>query len=149
MRRRDFLGLALVLPCAAATAGEALRGVTVAKTPSCGCCTAWVEHMRAAGFEVAVQDVSRHRLDRLKRRIGLARKHASCHTAAVEGYVIEGHVPAGDVQRLLDERPAALGLAVPGMPVGSPGMEMGDRREPFDTLLVGADGSARIFERHR
>lgn len=123
--------------------------ITVAKSPSCGCCGAWVDHMRAAGFEVSVQNVSQSRLAREKQRIGLRPEQASCHTASIGGYFVEGHVPAQDVKRLLAERPTAQGLAVPGMPAGSPGMDMGPRREIFDTILIGAEGSARIFSRHR
>jgi hypothetical protein len=123
--------------------------LTVAKTPACGCCGAWVDHMRAEGFAAEVRDVDQGTLTTIKRRLGIGPAHASCHTATVGGYVIEGHVPAEDVRRLLAEQPDAVGLAVPGMPIGSPGMEMGDEREPYDTLLVRRDGSAEVFARHR
>ena len=149
MRRRDFLCLALALPGAAAAAGAEAPLVTVTKSPTCGCCADWVAHMREAGFEVEVEDVSQGTLYRLKARLGLTPELASCHTATVGGYVVEGHVPAEDVRRLLAERPEARGLAVPGMPVGSPGMEIGDRRDPYDTLLIGRDGGTSIFARHR
>ena len=149
MRRRHFLALALALPGTAAAAGSDGPLVTVTKSPSCGCCADWVEHMRAAGFEVEVEDVSQGALYRLKARLGLTPELASCHTATVGGYVIEGHVPAADVRRLLAERPEARGLAVPGMPVGSPGMEIGDRRDPYDTLLIGQQGETTVFARHR
>jgi hypothetical protein len=149
MHRRIFIAGALAMPLVVSIARAAGQPrVAVAKSPTCGCCGAWVDHMRAAGFEVEARDVSDEDLAALKRRLGLAPEHASCHTAEVDGYVVEGHVPAEDVRRLLAERPDALGLAVPGMPVGSPGMEMGNTREPYDTLLIGANGEARVFARH-
>jgi len=148
MQRRTFLIAAAALVAGAAGANPPPT-LTVARSPACGCCGAWIEHMRAAGFEVEVHELAPDALADLKRRVGLRPEHASCHTATVQGYVVEGHVPAADVERLLAERPQGLGLAVPGMPVGSPGMEMGDRREPFDTLLIGVDGRARVFARHR
>ena len=123
--------------------------VEVAKSPTCGCCTAWIEHMRAAGFTVNVTDVEYDALQQVKTRLGIGPDHASCHTARVDGYVIEGHVPAEDVRRLLAERPDAVGLAVPGMPVGSPGMEMGNERDPYDTILVRRDGTGEVFQSHR
>jgi hypothetical protein len=149
MQRRTFVVAGLAAPLLARTVFAAgLPRVSVAKSPSCGCCGAWVDHMRAAGFEVEVRDVSDEALAALKRRLGLAPEHASCHTAELDGYVVEGHVPAEDVKRLLAERPGARGLAVPGMPIGSPGMEMGDTREPYDTLMIGTNGEARVFARH-
>jgi hypothetical protein len=121
----------------------------VAKSPTCGCCGAWVAHMREAGFRVAVRDVSDAELQTIKLGFGVRPEYASCHTARVGGYVIEGHVPAADVRRLLAERPGARGLAVPGMPLGSPGMESGDGTvEPYATLLLLRDGGAEVFARH-
>jgi hypothetical protein len=121
----------------------------VAKSPTCGCCGAWVAHMRKAGFRVAVRDVSDAELQTIKLGFGVRPEYASCHTARVGGYVIEGHVPAADVRRLLAERPGARGLAVPGMPLGSPGMESGDGAvEPYATLLLLRDGGAEVFARH-
>ena len=149
MQRRTFIAAALTAPFLGRAALAAdLPSVAVAKSPSCGCCGAWVEHMRAAGFEVEVQDVTNETLSAMKRRVGLAPDQTSCHTAEVDGYFVEGHVPAEDVKRLLAERPAARGLAVPGMPVGSPGMEMGNVRDPYETLLIGMDGKASVFARH-
>lgn len=150
MNRRGFLSLALIAPFVPALArGEAAPLVSVVKSPTCGCCGAWVEHMQAAGFRTEVHDVGSDQLDAFKREAGVAPEHASCHTAIVDGYFVEGHVPAEDVKRLLAERPEARGLAVPGMPAGSPGMEMGDVRDPYDTLLVRRDGAAEVFARHR
>ena len=115
------------------------------KSPSCGCCTAWAEHMRDNGFEVKVHETQN--LQTIKEKAGLKPGMGSCHTAFIDGYAIEGHVPAEDVKRLLEERPDAHGLTVPGMPVGSPGMEMGDRRDAYDVLLYG-DAGVRVFATH-
>lgn len=121
--------------------------MTVHKTPTCGCCTVWVEHVREAGFEVDVVDVDD--LGPVKQRLGVPYAKGSCHTAEVGGYLVEGHVPASDIARLLAEAPAARGLVLPGMPLGSPGMEMPDgRRDAFTVELVDADGSAQPFQHH-
>ena len=122
--------------------------VHVTKTATCGCCAAWVEHIDEAGFDVVVRDVSNEALAAFKHRVGIDAHHRSCHTALVEDYVIEGHVDAREIARLLDERPDALGLAVPGMPLGSPGMDFGTRRQPYETLLLVRDGHERVFARH-
>ena len=119
--------------------------MTVWKTPWCGCCEAWVAHMRANGFAVTVNEAPD--LAPVKRMAGVPDALQTCHTALVEGYTIEGHVPADDVKRLLAERPDAGGLAVPGMPVGSPGMEQGGTTEPYDVILFGGDGRT-VFSRH-
>jgi hypothetical protein len=167
MNRRRFLAAAAALaassgagflPVRAEPAGDAPRRlverhgglplVRVSKSPLCGCCDAWVDHIRVAGFPVEIHDLPQAALDALKARLGIGPALASCHTAEVAGYVVEGHVPAPDVLRLLDEGPDAAGLAVPGMPIGSPGMETGDTREPFETLLLGADGAVTVFARH-
>lgn len=136
-------GVAAALPLAFREAGDELPRVTVWKSPSCGCCADWVQHMRSAGFAVTAHDVDD--LDRIKARNGIAPEVGSCHTAEVEGYVLEGHVPADSVKRLLAERPRAKGLAVPGMPQGSPGMETGIK-ENYEVLLLTDAGSA-VFER--
>jgi hypothetical protein len=153
MQRRRFLGLALsaaaLAPFAAPARASAGPRLIVAKSPTCGCCTAWAEHMQAAGFEVETRDVGQAALNDLKRRVGLSPGQTSCHTAVAEGYFVEGHVPAEDVTRMLAERPAILGLTVPDMPVGSPGMEMGDRRDPYDVLAVLPDGETRVFASYR
>ncbi len=119
--------------------------VIVYKSPTCGCCAKWVNHMRQAGFEVTVNDTSD--LDAVKQQYGVPYGMGSCHTAVVDGYVIEGHVPATDVKRFLLEKPDAAGLAVPGMPIGSPGMEQGDYRERYAVLLFGEKGT-KIFSKH-
>ena len=137
--RRSLIRLlaaaALVGPAAAAIAQE--TAVTVHKDPNCGCCTGWVQHLRESGFTVRVEETSD--LDAVRTRMGVPPDLAACHTAEVAGYVVEGHVPAAAVRRLLAERPNARGLAVPGMPVGSPGME-GGRPAPYTAVLFGTDG---------
>lgn len=119
--------------------------ITVYKTPSCGCCTKWVDHLAENGFEVTVQSLDD--LSPVKSRLGVPQELQSCHTAEIDGYVIEGHVPAGDIERLLEERPDATGIAVPGMPVGSPGMEYGARKDPYDVILFGGD-EQKVYASH-
>ena len=121
--------------------------VVVHKNEYCGCCNGWVEHMRKAGFEVEVRNVAN--MSPVKERVGVPPGKGSCHTAEVGGYFIEGHVPAVDVKRLLAEKPDAKGLAVPGMPVGSPGMEAPDgRTQPYTVELVAKDGSTSAYAEH-
>lgn len=120
--------------------------VEIWKDPNCGCCHDWITHMEANGFHFTVHDTGNNAV---RARLGLPQKLGSCHTALVGGYLIEGHVPAADVRALLQQKPKALGLAVPGMPVGSPGMDgpaYGNRRDPYDVLLVARDGSTRVFK---
>lgn len=146
MRRRHILlmvaaGAAVVgLPAVAATA---LPQVEVFKSPYCECCGAWVEHMKAAGFDVKVTLVNDTTAAR--KRLGMPDQFGSCHTAAVGGYVLEGHVPAVEVKRLLSAKPAAVGLAVPGMPPGSPGMEVGIRQDPYKVFLIDKSGHETVF----
>lgn len=139
------LGLALGLSyLAPAQAGDA---VTVYKSPSCGCCTAWVDHLEENGFEVDA--INTQQINQIKADAGVPQGLASCHTAFVGDYVIEGHVPASDIRRLLAEAPAARGLSVPGMPVGSPGMEMGNRQDPYTVMLFNEAGQIQPFAHHR
>ncbi|TVP47802.1 MAG: DUF411 domain-containing protein [Gemmatimonadales bacterium] len=113
-------------------------------SPSCGCCSLWVDHLEENGFDV--ETVHREDMADVKRNFGVADRLVSCHTGIVNGYVVEGHVPASDIRRLLAESPDNVrGLAVPGMPVGSPGMEVGDRVDPYDVVAFAADGSTRVF----
>ena len=138
---------------AVAGAGAQQRGrpavpLEVWKDPECGCCKDWVAHLEANGFSVKVNDGGNNAV---RSRLGIDPKYGSCHTAVVAGYALEGHVPAREIHRLLKEKPAALGLAVPGMPVGSPGMDApiyGDRRDPYDVLLLGRDGGAKVYQRY-
>ncbi len=125
------------------------RGTTVEvyKTPTCGCCTKWVEHLQAHGFTVRTTNLQD--LTEVKTRHHVPQRLQSCHTGIVNGYVLEGHVPATDVQQLLKERPAVAGLAVPGMPTGSPGMEVrGARVQPYDVIAFEKDGRTRVFASH-
>lgn len=144
-----------ILFAVAFTAAGAVRAtppvvVEVWKGPACGCCKDWVRHMEAHGFRVQTHDSGN---TDMRARMKIPLQLGSCHTAVVAGrYAIEGHVPGKDVIRLLKERPDAIGLSVPGMPVGSPGMdgpEYGRRRDPYDVLLVRADGSTRVFSSYR
>ena len=118
--------------------------MVVYKTPTCGCCKSWVEHAQAAGFQVEVHDTAD--VAPIKNEHGLPQHLASCHTAIVDGYVIEGHVPADVIRRLLAERPQVAGIAVPGMPAGSPGMEMGSRKDPYDIIAFARDGKVSVYE---
>lgn len=152
--RRDCLRGAAALLLAPATASWAAPAdsrplIDVWKDPNCGCCHSWVEHLERAGLRPRVHDTGN---EAARARLGLPARLGSCHTALVAGYVVEGHVPAQEILRLLKERPRALGLAVPGMPVGSPGMdgpEYRGRRDPYDVLLVNADSSTRVYQSYR
>lgn len=124
---------------------QAATQVEVFKNPSCGCCGKWVEYLQKQGFKVTTHPVSD--VAAVRAASGIPAKLSSCHTARIGGYSVEGHVPAADIQRLLKEKPKAIGLAVPAMPPGSPGMET-TTPAPFDTLLVMSDGSTRVFARH-
>ena len=132
------LGLAA---CAQANAAT----IAVIKDPDCGCCTQWVEYLRRSGFQVTVTDTPEQ--PQISAQMGVPDDLRGCHSATIDGYVIEGHVPAEDIRRLLSERPDARGIAVPGMPMGSPGMEQGGMREAYVTVLFG-DGAAKVFARH-
>lgn len=120
--------------------------MTVYHDPNCGCCGKWVEHMRANGFDV--ETVATRDMNSIKLDLGVPRDLPSCHTAVVGDYVIEGHVPADDVKRLLAEQPDTAGLSVPGMPLGSPGMEMGDRRMAYDVIRFDEDGNTAVFNHY-
>ena len=146
MRRRAILKLssaALLAMLAGAPPGAAAEPeMTVFKTPGCGCCEKWIEHLRAAGLEVKAKDVGN--LDALRARLGVPRKLAGCHTATIDGYLVEGHVPAAQVLRLLRDRPVLAGISVPGMPVGSPGME-GPGGAPYNVLSWTRDGNIEVM----
>lgn len=145
-----FLGvlvsMLLMAPAAPAQQPAPLPLMKVWKTPTCGCCGKWVQHMEAAGFRVEVTDVDD--VDPVKKANGLPLRLASCHTVLVGGYVVEGHVPAGDVRRLLREKPAILGLAAPGMPAGSPGMDV-PGSPAYDVLSVARDGTTSVYATHK
>jgi hypothetical protein len=155
--RRQFAlaGLAALALPAGALAQVQAQGqansvqVEVWKSPSCGCCKDWIAHMEKSGFRFTVHETGN---TAGRQRMRIPRALGSCHTAVIGRYAIEGHVPAKDVQRLLREKPEAVGLTVPGMPIGSPGMdgpEYGGRRDAYDVLLVAADGSTRVYSSYR
>ena len=157
MNRRQFLTHVCALLSLAPLAGQAQTQsparprLEVWKTASCGCCKDWLKHVQAAGFEVKAHDVSDDAKRQKRQQLGLPEAFGSCHTAVVDGYVVEGHVPAREIRRLLKERPQAVGLTVPGMPVGSPGMdgpEYGTRRDKFAVLLVQRDGRQSVYQNY-
>ncbi|HJT70841.1 MAG TPA: DUF411 domain-containing protein [Terriglobales bacterium] len=135
----------LILSATAALSQASAPLVTVFKTSTCGCCGKWVEHLKANGFDVKVQDVND--ATAYARQYHVPLNLESCHTALVNGYVIEGHVPAKEIKRLLAEHPKSLGLAVPGMPAGSPGME-GARSESYSVFLFDQNGAASVYARY-
>jgi hypothetical protein len=120
--------------------------VTIYKDPFCGCCSLWAKHLEANGFQVTIHEVEN--MDETKKTHGVPTSLKSCHTAIVDGYTIEGHVPAEEIKRLLKERPKAKGLAVPGMPLGSPGMEAGTTRQAYSVLLFDADGKSSVYRQY-
>ena len=130
---------------ASGSSGQALPVVEIYKSAECGCCKAWAEHLQKNGFKVILHDVDD--VPAARKKLGMPDQYGSCHTARAGQYLVEGHVPAADIKRLLRERPEAIGLAVPAMPPGSPGMES-DHPVPYDTLLVGKNGKAKVFARH-
>jgi hypothetical protein len=139
----------LMLPLLAAGAGQAQKAganIVVYKDPGCGCCEKWVDHLRAHGFTATVSEAD---MDAVKAKYKVPAAGRSCHTGIVDGYVIEGHVPAADIQRLLKERPAVVGIAVPGMPIGSPGMEIdGVKADAYKSVAWDKDGNAHVFAAH-
>ncbi|WP_040662304.1 DUF411 domain-containing protein [Nitrococcus mobilis] len=146
-RALHSLSLAVVLSSASTlAAADTKPEITVYKSPTCSCCIDWAKHMEASGF--SVKRIDTKRINTIKADAGLTPDLASCHTAFIDGYVIEGHVPADDVKRLLAESPDTLGLSVPGMPIGSPGMEMGDRHDYYQVLMFNDRGQSRVFAEH-
>lgn len=132
------MGLLLLAACSQPTAE-----ITVYKSPTCGCCTKWISHLEENGFKVNAID--KQDVTPIKQQYGVTRELSSCHTALIDGYIVEGHVPASDIKRLLKERPKVTGLSVPGMPIGSPGMEQGDRKDPYNVVTFNERGEASIF----
>ena len=130
---------------APATGQQSLPGVKVYKSPTCGCCSKWVDHLRENGFEVTTEDVAD--IAAVKSTHGVPPALGSCHTAVIGNYVVEGHVPADVVKRMLREKPAFAGIAVPGMPIGSPGMEVGDRRDPYSIVSFDRSGTHEVYEK--
>lgn len=146
MRRRRLLNLLAPLALLACAESAAAATLVVTRSAYCGCCKNWVEHMKKAGFAVEVHEVED--VTPTARRLGVPDKLRSCHSSQISGYAIEGHVPAADVKRLLATKPKATGLAVPGMVVGSPGMEQGGHKEPYQVLLFDKSGKTKVFASH-
>ncbi|TAM17993.1 MAG: DUF411 domain-containing protein [Candidimonas sp.] len=143
MKRRALLNSVAWLPLLHVLPAGAAVNIHVYKNRDCGCCAGWVDHLKAEGFSVTVTEVTD--TSETRKRLGMPERFGSCHTALVDGYVLEGHVPAAEVRKLLTSRPKAIGLAVPGMVAGSPGMEMGARRDPYKVLLVDRTGHDGVF----
>lgn len=151
LTRRALLAGAASLAAAAplVVRAEATLSIHVLKDPNCGCCTAWIDILEAAGFHVTTEARDAEALMRHKYEIGIPQEMVSCHTASIDGYIVEGHVPVADIRRLVAERPQALGLAVPGMPYGSPGMGPEEEREAYDVFLIRRDGGGtELFSRY-
>jgi hypothetical protein len=152
--RRLLVAVLFVMPLSASSFGaqqtrpapSALPRVVVHKDPNCGCCSLWIQHLERAGFAVTVSPDTD--LPAVRKKNGVASSLQSCHTALVGGYVVEGHVPADDVKRLLRERPKVVGIAAPGMPIGSPGMEQGSTKQPYDVLAFDSTGRTTVFSKH-
>jgi hypothetical protein len=138
----------VIIGTSPASATDTASSIEVWRSATCSCCGAWVKHLEANGFSVKVNAADAGALAELKREAGIGDKLASCHTAKFDGYVIEGHVPGTDIKRLIAERPEAVGLTVPGMPAGSPGMVQGADFEPYDVLLIKKDGTTEVFAKH-
>jgi len=142
-----FVASLLVLGLAQASwAAPASPVIDVYKSPTCGCCSKWIDHLKANGFTVRAhntENVAAHKL-----RLGVPAGYGACHTAEVDGYVVEGHVPAKEIKRMLTAKPRARGLVVPAMPAGSPGMETGGPQDPYEVFLVNRDGSTRTYARY-
>jgi hypothetical protein len=143
MNRRTLIHALAALPVLPALAARAATAVHVYKNASCDCCTGWVKHLSSAGFAVSVTTTDD--TIAIRKEVGIPDAFGACHTATVEGYAIEGHVPAAEIRRLLALKPQAIGLAVPSMPVGSPGMEYGDRKDPYKVLLIDRQGRDTVF----
>jgi len=126
----------------------ASTAITVYKTSSCGCCAMWVEHLKKNGFQVETKDVSASAVRDVSKAAGLKDEDTSCHTAKVGNYIVEGHVPPADIQRMLKEKPAIAGLSAPGMPQGSPGMEQGSK-EPYNVVAFTKDGKTTVYATHK
>lgn len=141
-------GLGLGAAAQQKPAAAPAQKVTVYKTSSCGCCRLWVDHLKANGFDVQSMDVSAEQVRSVSKAAGLKDDDVSCHTAKVGNYIVEGHVPADDIKRMLKEKPAIAGIAAPGMPQGSPGMEQG-RKEAYDVVAFTKDGKTTVYAKHK
>ncbi|OCL83678.1 DUF411 domain-containing protein [Arcobacter porcinus] len=123
------------------------KTMTVFKSPYCGCCTEWIDIMKKEGFNI--KTINTNDVNTIKQKAGLQAGQASCHTAFVDGYVVEGHVNYSAIKKMLEEKPDIIGLTVPGMPIGSPGMEQDNIKEPYDILFINKDGTTGVYESHK
>ncbi|MBE9562154.1 MAG: DUF411 domain-containing protein [Proteobacteria bacterium] len=146
MRIYNILIITLLLAISPYGHGVETQEITVYRSPNCGCCSGWIKHLQEQQFSVI--DIKTDDISKLKQKYGITAKLASCHTAIIGGYVIEGHVPAADIKRLLSEKPDIVGLAVPEMPVGTPGMEMGTRKDSFSVLTFDKNGKTTVFKHY-
>ena len=147
MKTSKFLATALLALAAMGVGAEPLPEVVMHKDPNCGCCGKWAEHLEASGFNV--KTVPERDMQAVKTRLGVPQRLGSCHTAKVGNYVIEGHVPAATIKRLLSEKPAVRGLAAPGMPPASPGMDVPGNKDPYDVIAFDRAGKTRVYEQIR
>lgn len=147
MKTSKFLATALLALAALGAGAEPLPEVVMHKDPNCGCCGKWAEHLEASGFKVIT--VPERDMQAVKTRLGVPQRLGSCHTAKVGNYVIEGHVPAATIKRLLSEKPAVRGLAAPGMPPASPGMDVPGNKDPYDVIAFDRAGKTRVYEQIR
>lgn len=123
------------------------KNITVYRSPSCGCCGVWIEHMKKHGFQVT--DIKTDDMEAIKQQHNLPLNLASCHTAIIDGYIMEGHIPADDIKRFLKQKPNFKGLTVPAMPLGTPGMEAGNRKQPFDVMAFNSNGTVEVFKHYK
>ncbi len=143
MQRRALIGALGALPLMYTLPARAVTPIHVYKTASCECCTGWVKHLSGAGF--AVQVTTTEDTAAVRKKAGIPDAFGACHSAMIDGYAIEGHVPAAEIRGLLALKPQAIGLAVPSMPPGSPGMELGDRKDPYKVFLIDRQGKDTVF----
>ena len=142
------IGAALLTTCVALVSAAAAPSMVVFKSPTCGCCTLWIKHLLAKGFVVEARDVGDSQLTSVAIQSGVPADLQTCHTARIAGYIVEGHVPVADIQRMLKEKPVIAGIGVGGMPMGSPGMEQGGMKQPFKTMAFTKDGKQTVFATH-
>lgn len=150
MKRLKFMLGALLLSTSLVTPAEEVmsdKEMTVYRSPTCGCCGKWIEHIKQNHF--VVKDIVSDDMQAIKQKLGVPEKLASCHTAVVDGYVIEGHVPAADIEKLLQTKPKVTGISAPGMPMGSPGMEMGGRQDDYAVVSFDNAGNVKVFAEHK
>ncbi|MCD2449008.1 DUF411 domain-containing protein [Methylicorpusculum oleiharenae] len=138
--------LALVMPLSIifqSAIAENTKEILVYRSPTCSCCGKWLEHLKQNNFEV--KDIVTEDMDQVKAKLGVPKQLASCHTAVIDGYVVEGHVPAADIEKMLKDKPRIAGISVPGMPMGTPGMEMGGRKDPYQVISFDKDNNQQIY----